>query len=155
MRDLRQDLAQARRPARTGKALLGNHRLSAQYLNAYRSVHIAIDEKISAMIKRDGGVAGVEIKGDMMLRVSDPNKARIKVAITGALQDETVQFKTHPNVDKNLFGSDNVLALKDSGKPFPLNQSLGILRWRYSSKDSGNVPLSSWCSRSHSIPVPA
>jgi hypothetical protein len=127
------------------------------------SVHISVEEKVSAMIKRDGGVGSVEVKGDMMLRVSDPNKARIKVAISGALEDENVQFKvilcfvfalarrahasstyqTHPNVDKQLFTSDNVLALKDSGKPFPVNQSLGILRWRYSSKEAGAVPLSS------------
>ena len=40
-------------------------------------------------------------------------------------------------------GMTLALALKDSGKPFPLNQSLGILRWRYTSKDAGSVPLSS------------
>ncbi|KAI9026287.1 hypothetical protein DFJ74DRAFT_663805 [Hyaloraphidium curvatum] len=109
------------------------------------SVHIAIEERISALIKRDGGVNSVEVKGDMMLRVSDPSKARIKVAVAGATDDESVQFKTHPNVDKGLFTSDNVLALKDSGKPFPLNQSLGILRWRQTSKESGAIPLSINC----------
>ena len=39
------------------------------------------------------------------------------------------QFKTHPNIDKTLYSSSNVLGLKDADKPFP-DSPVGILRWR-------------------------
>ena len=39
------------------------------------------------------------------------------------------QFKTHPNIDKQLYAS-NVLGLKDSDRPFPTGSALPILKWR-------------------------
>ncbi len=39
------------------------------------------------------------------------------------------QFKTHPNIDKQLYAS-NVLGLKDSERPFPTGSALPILKWR-------------------------
>jgi hypothetical protein len=109
------------------------------------AVHISIDERISATIKRDGGVDSLEIKGDMTLKVSDPAKAKVRLEINGVNEDSGIQFKTHPNVDKNLFSSDHTLGLKDSSKPLPLNQALGILRWRFTSKDESALPISINC----------
>ena len=51
--------------------------------------------------------------------------------------------QTHPNVDKKLFSSDNIIALKNSAKGFPVSQPLGVLRWRYFTKDETVIPLSS------------
>jgi hypothetical protein len=51
--------------------------------------------------------------------------------------------KTHPNVNKPLFGSDKIIAFRDSSKEFPLNTPTGVLRWRFISKDEGFIPLSS------------
>ena len=39
-------------------------------------------------------------------------------------------FKTHPNIDKNLYNTQNVLALKDPERPFPSGSPVGILKWR-------------------------
>ena len=40
------------------------------------------------------------------------------------------QFKTHPNIDKALYG-DSLLGLKDPERPFPIGNPLGILKWRF------------------------
>ncbi|KXS20873.1 clathrin adaptor, mu subunit [Gonapodya prolifera JEL478] len=106
------------------------------------TVHISIDEKISAIIKRDR-VESIEVKGDVTLRVSDSARSRLRLQIHSGVDD--VQFKTHPQVDKQLFTTNNVLALKDPSKPFPVNQALGILRYRFSSKSEDALPLSVNC----------
>lgn len=52
-------------------------------------------------------------------------------------------FKTHPNIDKNLYSDKNILGLKDPSRPFPTGNPLGILKWRMQSKQESLVPLSS------------
>ncbi|KAJ3324405.1 Coatomer subunit delta [Boothiomyces sp. JEL0866] len=91
-------------------------------------IHVIIEEKISAAANRDGGLSSLEVNGSMLLKVNDEEKARVKLG-------------THPNVDKGLWGSNSVLALKDPNRPFPIAQPLGILKWRYSSKDESALPL--------------
>lgn len=54
-----------------------------------------------------------------------------------------VWFQPHPNVDKKLFMSQSIIALKNPSKPFPLNQDAGILRWRFQTQDESYIPLSS------------
>ncbi|CAG8627903.1 8374_t:CDS:2 [Ambispora gerdemannii] len=108
------------------------------------SVHISISEKISLEANRDGGLENLEIKGDVKLTISDSNLTRIKIAVD-AVDDGNIQLQTHPNVDKKLFTTDNIIALKSPGKGFPVNQPLGVLRWRFISKDATNIPLSINC----------
>ncbi|KAJ3338326.1 hypothetical protein HDU93_009626, partial [Gonapodya sp. JEL0774] len=115
------------------------NRAAASSTVSQESVHIVIDEKISAIMKRDK-LDSLEVKGDVTLRVSDPARSRLRLQMRSGVED--VKFNTHPQVDKNLFSSSNVLALKDPSKPFPINQALGILRYRFSSKSEDALPLS-------------
>ncbi|KAF8944546.1 Coatomer subunit delta [Haplosporangium gracile] len=108
------------------------------------SVHVHIEEKITMVANRDGGLENMEVKGDLMLRVSDPSRAKISLAVRH-LEDPSIQFKTHPNVNKVLFNSDKVIAFRDSSKEFPLNTPTGVLRWRFISKDESSIPLSINC----------
>lgn len=104
---------------------------------------ISINEKITAHINRDGGMVASEIKGDLSLRINNAEFARSKILLK--VDDFTkTQYKTHPNVDRNLFSSEGVISMKDRTKPFPSNDnSLGVLRWRTSASDgdSSLVPL--------------
>lgn len=57
-----------------------------------------------------------------------------------------IKFKTHPNINKELFSNENILGSKDPNRPFPAGQSgdgLGLLKWRLQSKDESDVPLTS------------
>ncbi|KAJ3294480.1 Coatomer subunit delta [Rhizoclosmatium sp. JEL0117] len=107
------------------------------------AVHIAIDERISARVSRDGGLENMEVKGKMELKVTDPAKAHFRVSLADAYND-TIQFTTHPNVDKALFAT-GVIGLRDPTKPFPVNQSLPLVKWRFLSKDDSLMPLSINC----------
>ncbi|KAG0235400.1 Coatomer subunit delta [Actinomortierella wolfii] len=108
------------------------------------SVHVHIEEKITMVANRDGGLENMEVKGDLMLRVSDPARSKISLALTH-LDDSAIQFKTHPNVNKPLFNNEKIIAFRDSSKEFPLNTPIGVLRWRYISKDESSIPLSINC----------
>ncbi|KAI8022562.1 Coatomer subunit delta [Camellia lanceoleosa] len=64
-----------------------------------------------------------------------------------------ILFKTHPNINKELFSNDNILGLKDSNRPFPTGQStdgVGLLNIEYEASsmfDLQNVVIS--------VPLPA
>lgn len=108
-------------------------------------VHIVIEEKISASINREGGIQGtVELNGSLMLKINDPACTRVSVALRNAADSGTA-FKTHPNVDKNAWASNGVIALKDPARPYPVNQPLGVLRWRGASTNESSLPLSVTC----------
>lgn len=39
--------------------------------------------------------------------------------------------------------SDSLIGLKNADRPFPPNQEVGVLKWRYTSTDSKEIPLTS------------
>jgi hypothetical protein len=108
-------------------------------------VSLQIEEKITCSLKKDGGLESMELQGTMMLEIKGGEEdAFIRVAVaTGA--NEGFQFKTHPNIDKALHAAEGVLGLKDPARPFPMGSPLGILKWRYQTRDESVVPLSINC----------
>lgn len=95
---------------------------------------IVVNEKITAELSRDGTVKSSELKGDLQLRIINPDYAHCKLSLQPLPKTNGLQYKTHPNIDKAQFNS-NILALKDSSKAFPSNDSaLGVLRWRGATK---------------------
>jgi hypothetical protein len=105
---------------------------------------ITVNEKVTAELTREGSVVLSEVKGDLQLRINNTELASSKILLKTGDKSSGVQYKTHPNVDRNLFTQQNVIGLKDKTKPFPSNdQSLGVLRWRAVGKndDSSLLPI--------------
>ncbi|GLI64081.1 hypothetical protein VaNZ11_007250 [Volvox africanus] len=107
-------------------------------------VSLGIEEKVSVSLNKQGGVENLEVQGTMSLVVNSDEDAFIRIAVAGG-PNKNFQFKTHPNIDKNLYGSSNILGLKDPSRPFPTGSELGILKWRFQSKEESLVPLSINC----------
>ena len=107
-------------------------------------ITISVEERLVVVWKRDGGMENLEIQGTMALTILKEDDAYIRVNIEGG-KDKSFQFKTHPNIDKSLYGEDNILGLKDPSRPFPTGSPLGILKWRMQSRDEAVVPLSINC----------
>ncbi|KAK3011014.1 hypothetical protein RJ639_011918 [Escallonia herrerae] len=85
-------------------------------------VTLTVEEKLNVTLKRDGGIE------------------------TGG--NPGILFKTHPNMNKELFSNKNILGLKDPSRPFPAGQSgdgVGLLKWRMQSVDESVVPLTINC----------
>lgn len=52
-------------------------------------------------------------------------------------------LQTHPNLDKAAWQTTQTLRLKSAQKPFPVNNDVGVLKWRLQTTDESLVPLTS------------
>ncbi|RDA85011.1 hypothetical protein CP532_2052 [Ophiocordyceps camponoti-leonardi (nom. inval.)] len=101
------------------------------------AIHIVVSEAISAQLSRDGAINSLAISGDLTLRVSDPALTKIKLSLQ-AVPSHGAQFRTHPNVDRGLFNSSKVIQMSNAARGFPVNNAVGVLRWRASPKVDDN-----------------
>lgn len=108
------------------------------------SVQIRIEEKITCVAGRDGGLQNLEVLGFVYLHITDEKFGQIKLAVANN-DTRGIQLQTHPNVDKKLFQTDGTIALKVPSKPFPIKQDVGILKWRLQSTDESLMPLTINC----------
>jgi len=106
---------------------------------ANEKVKIIISEKLVLVSQNDGGLENMEIKGELIINVFDNSCTKVKVQVSQG-ENKDFQFKAHPNMDKNMYSNDNVLALKDN-KAYPIGVASSILKWRYVSKDEKMIPL--------------
>ncbi|ERN13655.1 hypothetical protein AMTR_s00049p00109690 [Amborella trichopoda] len=112
-------------------------------------VTLCIEEKINVTLKRDGGLSNFEVQGTLSLQILNRDDGFIQVQIdTG--DNAGLQFKTHPNINRELFSNQNILGLKDPSRPFPTSQTgdaagVGLLKWRMQSTNESLVPLSINC----------
>ena len=104
-----------------------------------------VKENISLELAREGGLNNLELKGDMNLNITDPSLTKLKINLAPPVADfgSDMQYKQHPNVAKFAANKERSIALKDATRDFPVNQPLGVLKWRYQGKDERYVPLSS------------
>lgn len=107
-----------------------------------QAVHIDIEERVSVTANKDGGLEQMEVRGVLTLKISDPSSARISLALK-ASNDSSIQFKTHPNVDKSAFKDQHIVQMRDLSRPFPANQNLEVVKWKMSTRDETSVPLTS------------
>jgi hypothetical protein len=97
------------------------------------AIHVIISESISAKLSREGAVTSLAVSGDLTLRISDASLTKIKLGLQ-AVPSHGAQFRTHPNVDRNLFNSSKVIQMSNTARGFPVNNSVGVLRWRATPK---------------------
>lgn len=108
------------------------------------SVHLKVEEKLMLVIGRHGGLQNMEVRGLMLLRVNDPALSKLVLNVDNN-DARGFQMQTHPNIDKKLFANESVIALKQGGKGFPLNNEIGVLKWRLQTKDEDLIPLTINC----------
>ncbi|XP_058737971.1 coatomer subunit delta-like [Vicia villosa] len=112
-------------------------------------VTLTVEEKLNVTLKRDGGVGSFDVQGTLSLQILNQEDGHIQVQVqTG--DNQAISFKTHPNMNKELFAHDYILGLKDPNRPFPTSQGsdaagVGLLRWRMQSTDESMVPLTINC----------
>ncbi|KAL2356945.1 hypothetical protein BJ546DRAFT_966060 [Cryomyces antarcticus] len=106
------------------------------------AVHITVAETIAAKLSREGAVEAFEVKGDLMLRITDTSLTQVRLGL--AVGDTRgAQLSAHPKVDKALFRSARTIQLTDTSKGFPQNNPIGVMRWRLSAKagDIADPPI--------------
>ena len=96
------------------------------FSSAVEPVGIVIEEKIVCSMTRDGACDSMEVKGTLALTIHNPDATRCRVVLRRG-DTSGYQFQNHPNVNKPLFTSDAILALKQSDREFPTGKG-GIVR---------------------------
>ena len=69
---------------------------------------------------RDGGCDDFTLTGMMMLKITDEESSKIKVKLNK--NDTRAMWQTHPQVDKKVFASNDVIGLKNADRPFPVSK---------------------------------
>ncbi|XP_006654249.1 coatomer subunit delta-1-like [Oryza brachyantha] len=108
-------------------------------------VTVTIEEKLNVTVKRDGGVNNFDVQGTLALQVLNDADGFIQLQIEN--QDiPGLSFKTHPNINKDLFNSQQVVGAKDPNRPFPSGQNeTPLVKWRIQGMDESSLPLSVNC----------
>ncbi|OEL22466.1 Coatomer subunit delta-1 [Dichanthelium oligosanthes] len=108
-------------------------------------VTVTIEEKLNVVIKRDGGINNFDVQGTLALQVLNDTDGFIQLQIES--QDiPGLSFKTHPNINKELFNSQQILGAKDPNRPFPSGQNeTPLVKWRIQGMDESSLPLSVNC----------
>ena len=90
-------------------------------------IQLVVDEKLTVTMSRDGGVQGMEVKGELRLLITDATYGRVAVPVKLG-SNAGFQFKTHPNINKGLYQKSAVLGLADASRSFPLDTTLSVLK---------------------------
>lgn len=108
------------------------------------AVHIKCDEKITASVSRDGGIQAAEIVGTCSLSVSSPEFNTVAVQMKNSAPPG-LQLQVHPNLEKKDWQSSALLRLKSTNKPFPVNNDVGVLKWKMVLSEEDQLPLALNC----------
>lgn len=106
---------------------------------------LALEETISVVMNREGGIESCEVKGTLTLTANtDAGSAAVVNVNRNVLSGlSSWNIATHPKVDKKSYEQTGVLALK-GGKPFPVQRPVGILRWSYGGEDAAPLTINCW-----------
>jgi coatomer subunit delta len=107
-------------------------------------VMLALAERVSARVTRDGTVEAFDIKGSLTLTAADDDAAlcSVQLGVSGA---DAFTFMTHPKVNKAVYDQAQLIQLKDTNKGFPSARPVGVLRWNHSSTSDDLMPLKINC----------
>ncbi|KAL7578378.1 hypothetical protein ACA910_012780 [Epithemia clementina (nom. ined.)] len=104
---------------------------------------LVLEEKITVQMNREGDVQSCEVKGTLTLTANTEAGAMALVTVNRDVLPKEFSYATHPKVDKKMYETKGVLALK-GGKDFPLQRGVGILRWSYSGEDAAPLTINCW-----------
>ena len=107
---------------------------------------VALEEKISCQMNREGGIESCDVKGTLTLTANTDAGSAAVVVVNKALlnsQASTFTSATHPKVNKPGYEADGTLALK-GGKGFPVGRPVGVLRWSYAGEDAAPLTINCW-----------
>ncbi|KAI9223417.1 hypothetical protein BC828DRAFT_413231 [Blastocladiella britannica] len=109
-------------------------------------VHVTLEERITCIVHRDGGLQTMEVKGKGSVQVTTAGAATARVQFdTSRAVAGGAQFKTHPNFDKKQWTESALLAPKDPAKAYPVGQPTPVMQWRQVTTDEAAVPLAVNC----------
>ncbi len=103
------------------------------------AVSITVDERIVAVVSKDGDLGKFEVRGEVFMYVNDEAKANVEVHL-GVGDIKGVMIRPHPDLDRALWSSQQILAPKQ-GAGFPINVKLEALKYKYATSNPNDLPF--------------
>jgi hypothetical protein len=101
---------------------------------------LAVTEKVSAKISRDGLAELFEVKGNLMLTAANDEVSNCIIRLK-SISNSAFSFNTHPKINKALYEKSSVLQLKEAGKGFPSGRPVGVLKWTTNGTNEDLIPF--------------
>merc|ERR1719181_538312 len=106
-------------------------------------LELALDEKITCVATRDGGMSSLRIQGVLNL-TAHSDAAQMATIQFGHSELAGMQLQSNPCLDRKSLGN-GIIKPKSQARHFAVGKSLGVLRWRCATKDEELLPLSINC----------
>lgn len=111
-----------------------------------QDLDVKIVEQLSVEMNQDATLNSIQMRGELSLcaQTEDAGFAAVQLVDTGAVAG--AQFKTHPQIDKDMWGNSHVVCGKGD-RPFPVGHDITVLKWMYSGDATSQVqpPLNITC----------
>ena len=111
-----------------------------------KDLDVKIVEQLSVEMNQDATLNSIQMRGELSLcaQTEDAGFAVVQLVDTGAVAG--AQFKTHPQIDKEMWGNSHVVCGKGD-RPFPVGHDITVLKWMYSGDATSQVqpPLNVTC----------
>jgi len=104
------------------------------------AMDVTIEEKITASISKDGDLEKFELKGFVYLYINDEAKANAEVHLE-IKDSKGISIKAHPELNRSLWNSQQILAPKQGSSGFPALTKLEALIYRYSTSNPDDLPF--------------
>ncbi|CAI9766740.1 unnamed protein product [Fraxinus pennsylvanica] len=92
-----------------------------------RPITLTVEKKLNLTSKRDGAIGNFDVQSTLSLQILNQDDGLIQVQIENG-GNPGILYKTHPNINKELFSNKNILGLKDTNRPFPSSDGVGLLK---------------------------
>ena len=104
---------------------------------------LALEEKITVAMNREGAIDACEVKGTLTLTANTDVGAMASVTVNKSALPGNFSYATHPKVDKKSYQTGGTLTIK-GGKGFPVGRGVGVLRWSYNGEDAAPITINCW-----------
>lgn len=103
-------------------------------------LEMVLDEKISCVATRDGGLSSLRIQGVLNLTAHSEAAQMATIQFAHA-QLEGMQLQSNPCLDRKSL-ANGIIKPKSQARQFAVGNSIGVLRWRCATKGDGLMPIS-------------
>lgn len=106
-------------------------------------LELVLDEKITCVATRDGGMSSLRIQGVLNL-TAHSDAAQMATIRFAHAELAGMQLQSNPCLDRKSLGN-GIIKPKSQARQFAMGKALGVLRWRCATKEEELLPLSINC----------
>lgn len=101
-------------------------------------------EEGTARVTRDGLIEEVTLKGNLCIKINNPDATRCRVHLTHFDPLKRFQSQLHPSMARSFF-DDSIIVMKDPSREMPVDSMMNLTRWRLVNANEDFLPLTVTC----------